>query len=241
MTTPTALNNVEHKDLCVITQPVAGTPDRVNRCLIHVNEIADLHKEFPILFYRDPASNQLQTHAILGLDKDENLFLDEEGWTSRYVPALLAKGPFSLTYHQHEGSDQPEAVICVDMQDTRVSTTEGQPVFLPFGGDAPYLSGVKKALQSIQVGAQYDNTLFTLMESMSLLEPVSIQIKLNDDMQISFNQYLTVSQEKLANLSGEQLAQLNQYGVLGLLYFSVSSLANFQRLIDLKSVSLQGL
>ena len=42
-------------------------------------------------------------------------------------------------------------------------------------------------------------------------------------------------QEKLAQLDGDNLAELNQYGVLSLLYFVLSSMGNFQTLMELKN------
>ena len=33
-------------------------------------------------------------HAILGFEKDENLFVENDRWTATHVPATLARGPF---------------------------------------------------------------------------------------------------------------------------------------------------
>jgi hypothetical protein len=231
------LNNVDHKDLKIDTRPAVSKNNDVNRSVIYVTEIGELHKEFPLVFYKHPEGGQTQLHAILGLEKDENLFMDTQGWTSRFVPALLARGPFSLGFKKAENQDEPASapVICIDMDDPRVNRENGEEVFLQFGGEAPYLSYVKKSLQIIEGGLQFDKTLFTLAESMELLEPVSIQIKLSNVEEVNFSDYYTVNQEKLAQLDGESLAKLNQYGVLSLLYFVLSSMGNFQRLIQLKN------
>ena len=93
MSNAIVLNNVDHKDIKVDTQP-ASTLD-VNRTLAYATE---LHKEFPLVFHKNPETGLTQLHAILGLERDENLFVGENGWTTRFVPALLARGPFSLGY-----------------------------------------------------------------------------------------------------------------------------------------------
>lgn len=236
MKTTTLLNNVDHQALKVDTRVAVSHELNVNRTLAYTPEIKDLHKEFPLLFYRDPASGILQMHAILGLDKDENLFVSESGWRTRYVPAQLACGPFSLTYTETDHQlQQAQPVLCFDAQDPRLQEAQGEPVFLPMGGESAYLSHVKKALQVIETGATYDTTLLTLATEMDLLEPVAIEIKLSEEHQINFSDYLTVNEQKLAALSGEQLSRLNQYGVLSLLYFMLSSTSNFQQLIDLKN------
>jgi len=228
------LNNVDHKNLKVDTRSESNL--NVNRSLIYATEISELHKEFPLVFYKTP-NGQTQLHAILGLAKDENLFLGDSGWTTRFVPALLARGPFSLGYKKtdKDNNEQQDPVICIDMDDPRVNTEQGEEIFLQFGGEAPYLNYVKKALQTIDSGMHFDKTLFTLIESMDLLEPVSINIKLSNVEEVNFSDYLTINQEKLTSLAGESLAKLNQFGVLGLLYFVLSSMGNFQTLMELKN------
>jgi len=235
MSNATVLNNVDHKDLKVNTQ--LQTNQNVNRALVYATEISELHKEFPLVFFKQPDTGQTQLHAILGLEKDENLFVGEQGWTTRFVPALLARGPFSLGYKNTDNANDKQAdpVICIDMEDSRVNVKQGEDVFLQFGGEAPYLNYVKKALQTIDSGINFDKTLFTLVENMDLLEPVSIQIKLSNVEEVNFSDYYTVNQEKLSQLAPEQLATLNQYGVLSLLYFILSSMGNFQQLMELKN------
>ncbi len=228
------LNNVDHKDIKVETQLESTL--NVNRSLVYATEIGDLHKEFPLIFHKNSETGQTQLHAILGLERDENLFIGEHGWTTRFVPALLARGPFSLGYKKSEEiKEQQDPVICIDMEDPRVNTEQGEEVFLQFGGEAPYLNYVKKALQTINSGMQFDKTLYTLVESMDLLEPVSINIKLSNVEEINFNDYYTVNQEKLAKLDGASFEKLSQLGVLSLLYFVLSSMDNFQKLIELKN------
>lgn len=228
------LNNVDHKNVKVNTQ--LETSKQVNLSLVYATEIAELHKEFPLVFYKHPDHKQTQLHAILGLEKDENLFIKDGDWTTRFVPALLARGPFSLGYKKSENSEkQQDPVICIDMDDPQVNTEQGEDVFLAFGGEAPYLEHVKKSLQVIDSGIHFDKTLYTLIASLDLLEPVSIQIKLSNIEEVSFSNYYTINQEKLSKLSGDDLVKLSQYGVLSLLYFILSSLDNFQRLIALKN------
>lgn len=234
MSTPTVLNNVDHKDLKVNTRPLAFAGNQVNRTRIYASEISELHKEFPLVFHKDNDTGDIQIHAILGLSKDENLFISEDGWITRYVPALLGRGPFSIAYRESDDAP-PEPFICVDMDDPRISDTEGEPVFMPMGGETGYLNYVKRALQTIETGTQYNKTLFTLVEEMGLLEHINIEVKLSNVEQVNFSNYYSVNQDKLTKLSGDELARLSEFGMLGTLYFIISSLANFQRLIDLKN------
>ncbi len=232
------LSNVEHKDLKIDTRHCARYGDNVNRCLAFSPEFDELHKEYPILFHKDPETSAFHAHAILGFDKDENLFLDDDGWSGNYVPALLARGPFLIGFQDQEidGKMRKEPVIHIDMDNPRVGVDDGQAVFLPFGGDTPYLEQVMRTLQVIHQGAVSDKTLFSSLESMDLLEPVSIEVTLSNIDKINFHNYYTVNKEKLAQLDGDNLEKLNKSGVLNLAIFALSSLGNFNKLIELKNI-----
>lgn len=232
------LSNVEHKNLKVDSRHCASYGDNVNLALVFSAEFDDLHKEYPILFHKDSETSAFHAHAILGFDRDENLFLDDDGWSGNYVPAILARGPFLIGFQNQEidGKMCKEPVIHIDMDNPRVGVDDGQAVFLPFGGDTPYLENIMRTLQVIHQGAAFDKTLFSTLESMNLLEPVSIEITLSNIDKINFHNYYTVNKEKLSQLDGESLEKLNKSGVLSLVFFALSSLGNFQKLIALKNM-----
>lgn len=232
------LSNVEHKDLKVDTRYCASYGDNVNLALAFSAEFDELHKEYPILFHKDPETSAFHAHAILGFDRDENLFLGDDGWSGNHVPAILARGPFLIGFQNQEinGKMQKEPVIHIDMDNPRVGVDDGQAVFLPFGGDTPYLENVMRTLQVIHRGAAFDQTLFSSLESMDLLEPVSIEVTLSNIDKINFHNYYTINREKLAQLDGASLEKLNKLGVLNLAIFAVSSLGNFNKLIELKNM-----
>ena len=102
MTNRVLLNNVEHRDLRVVTRHSVDFGDAINQVLVFPTEFEDLQREYPILFRRDAEGN-IQAVALLGLDRDENLFLDGEGWHARYVPAVQRCGPFSIGLHPCSG------------------------------------------------------------------------------------------------------------------------------------------
>lgn len=236
------LNNIEHKDLKVDVRPDRRYGDFVNRTLVFTTEYADLHKEFPILIHEDPDSQELSGHVILGLERDENLFIENGEWRTRFIPATLARGPFSIGYQRHEQQDDEEAaiMIMVDEEHPRCGVEDGEAVFLEYGGEAPYMEFVRKALQKIRNGISSDRTFFQLLKELDLLEPVSIKITLTQEKQYSFGGYHTISQEKLAGLDGGSLQRLHEANMLGLVFYVVSSLGNFQRLIDLKNARSPG-
>jgi len=112
MTNRVLLNNVEHRDLRVVTRHSVDFGDNINQVLVFPTEFEDLQREYPILFRRD-ADGNYQAVALLGLDRDENLFLDGDGWQARYVPAVQRCGPFSLGLRQSPGDGAAGPMIQV--------------------------------------------------------------------------------------------------------------------------------
>ena len=231
------LNSVDHKDLRIDARPDRRYGDCVNRALVFATEYADLQREFPILIWQDADSQEFAGHAILGLEKDENLLIENGEWQTRFSPATLARGPFSIGYQRREQQDSESAaiVVMVDEDHPRCGMENGEAVFLEHGGESPYLEYIRKALQKIEDGMRADRFFFGLLQKLDLLEPVSINISLTEENQIAFNGYHTINQERLANLDGSSLLELNRAGVLSLVFFMASSLGNFQKLIELKN------
>jgi hypothetical protein len=235
MTNRALLNNIDHQNLKIIARHAAEFGDNVNQALIFPTEFADIQREYPILF-RKNASGAFQAVALLGLDRDENLFLDDAGWRARYVPAVQTRGPFSIALQRKEDPvAAPEPMIHVDLDDPRVSETQGEPVFLPHGGNSPYLERVSAALRRIHQGAELEKPMFAAFEDAGVIAPVRLEIKLSETEQYNVVDYYNISESALRELDGAGLERLNRAGFLQAAFSVVSSLGNVSRLIELKN------
>ncbi|KHL24640.1 hypothetical protein PK98_11780 [Croceibacterium mercuriale] len=232
MTTPIPLDTIDHHDLRVDWRHGADHGDAVNQLLAMPGEFEALAREFPILFRQDDAGTW---HAVvlLGLERGENLFLHDGRWTSRTVPAVQARGPFSATVNPANG----EATILVDLADPRIGRDLGELLFLPHGGHAPALQRATRSLQLIGEGLPATEAMFAALAGAGLIEPVAITVTLGDGREIALNQYHTIAGDRLAALDGDTLARLNRAGVLRLAFLVQSSLGNMARLIELKNAA----
>ena len=236
MTRTVLLDNVTHQNLRVRTGYSAEFGDNVNCVLIFPTEFAYAQREYPILFRRD-TNGDLQAVALLGLDKDENLFLDQSGWNARYVPAVQQRGPFLIGFRQMDMDGQAvrEPVIHVDLDHPRVSETEGEPVFLRHGGNSPYLEQANRMLQTIYKGTEHAKPMFAAFEEAGLIEEIQIDIELSDRVKYKLPGFLTISEDRLAKLDGAELEGLHKAGYLHLAMLVVTSLGNVSWLIELKN------
>ena len=222
------LNNVAHKDLRVITRHGAELGDNVASVVTFPTEYGDIQREYPIFFRKDPATGDYFSVALLGLEKNENLFLDETGWQAAYIPGAIARGPFLI------GFQEQEPVIHVDLDSPRVSQTEGEPVFLPQGGNTRYLERVASILKGIHEGVELSKPMFAAFTALDLIEPVKVEIKFNAEEQFDLLGFYTISEEKLGALDGDALVKLNKAGFLQGAFMVVASLNNVKKLIDMK-------
>jgi hypothetical protein len=230
------LNNVAHKSLRVITRHSAELGDNVGSVVTFPTEWGDVQREYPILFRKDAATGELISVALLGFEKDENLFLDERGWNASYIPGLVARGPFLIGFQEREvdGELKQEPVIHIDLDNPRVSSTEGEPVFLPNGGNSRYIERIATILNGIREGLEAGKAILAAFTALDLIEPVRLQIQISAEEQHNLHGYFTINEEKLAKLDGESLEKLNRAGFLQGAFLVLASLNNIKRLIDMK-------
>ena len=230
MTNVVKLNNVDHAGLRVSAGPVG---EGINQVPVFATEFEAVQRDFPIVFHRG-ADGVFEARALLGLDRGENLFLDGERWRARHVPALLARGPFTVGLEARAGG-AAEPMIYVDLDDPRIVGSGGEPVFLPHGGNAPYLERVLDALQTAHLGHAAQAAMFAAFEAAGLIEPVRLEIQLDDTLRYDMVDFHTIGIEALGRLTGPALEQLHRQGLVAAAVHVASSLGNIARLIALKN------
>lgn len=229
--TSVLLNNVDHHDVRIITHGSAEFGDAVNQVMLLPTEFEQAQREFPIVL-RPDAEGHLRPVALLGLARDENLFLDSgSGWASAYAPALLQRGPFSIA-----ASEQADAqpMIRIDLDHPRVSRSEGTPIFLPHGGHSGYLDQITDVLRAIYVGHRLLDPMIEALTSAGLLRPINLQLQVGEGEVYAISDAVTIDRERLAALTAPELGALHQGGFLQSAFFIAASLANVQRLVDRK-------
>jgi len=234
MTNRVLLNNVDHADLRVIPGYGPRFGDNINLALVLPTEFEEVQREYPILLRKDQHGDY-QAVALLGLDRDENLFLDGETWRARYVPAVQQRGAFSIGLQDPGDGSAPAPMIHVDLDHPRIGSGEGQPVFLPAGGHAPYLQQMMRVLGTIYDGLDVAPQMYAAFTALDLIAPVEINIALDGGASYDLPDFHTIDADRLAALSGANLERMHQSGLLRAAQWIISSLGNVQHLVELKN------
>lgn len=229
MSTLVRLDNVEHATLKLRRGHGVRFGEAVNQVAVVASEFDRVQREYPILFARTE-DKSLQGVAILGFDRDENLFLDGERWDAAYIPALLRRGPFAL------GLADGEPAIHVDLSHPRIAAEDedGALVFKPHGGETPELEAATDALRVLSAGAAAIAAMTELFDELALVEPVRLQVRIADDASVDFDGYMAITRETIARLDGGALARLNAAGLLDVAIFAAASLGTIPQLIARK-------
>lgn len=247
MTNHVLLNNIDHANLKVKTGHSSLYGSRVGLAPVFPTEFSEVQREYPILLRRDNEKGGFQAVALLGFAEDENLFLDESPqspdravWNAGYVPCILERGPFLIGFREQESGDvaRRDPVIHVDMDSPRIDGESGEAVFLPHGGNSPYLERIASILKSIHAGMAISDDMFKLFSEFNLVEPVDLDIEIHRDESLKLSGYFTVNEETLGKLDGPSLKRLNEAGFLAYAYFIAASLGNIRRLIQRKRLRL---
>jgi hypothetical protein len=238
MTNAVLLNNVDHAELRILTRHAPEYGDAVRQAPVFPTEFEEVQREYPIFFRKD-SGGAFEAIALLGLDEDENLFLDAAGWQARYVPAVQRRGPFMIGFREREVDGEPrrEPMIHVDLDHPRIAAGdgEGEPLFLPHGGNAPYLEHIAAVLRLIHQGLDLAGPMFAAFTDLGLIRPVAIEIELGEAGRYDLTGLFTIDEDRLARLDGPALARLHEAGFLRSAFHAAASLGNVQRLVELKT------
>lgn len=225
MTKHALLNNIEHRDLRVITTRSASLGDDMMAAPTFPAEFRNVQAHYPIVFAKSREGN-FTPLALFGFREKQNLFLQGDRWDAIYVPLMVERVPFLI------GNAGAGKVVHIDMESPRVSRTEGEKLFLEHGGNTEYLERISAMLATIDEELPATAAFVEALNQHELLESFALDIEFRDGAQNRFAGFYAVQEERLAKLGAEALGALHQRGFLQAIYMVVASFSNFRGLIE---------
>lgn len=228
------LSKEHHKDLRIKTTYSAEFGDAVMWAPTFAFEFRNLQSHYPILFQKDSAGGGFFPIALFGLEQNENLFLNEQGWDCNVIPLMVQRVPFSIGLYGDDGAEK-KRLIHIDIEHPKVSRAEGQPLFDSSGVNSDYLERMSGMLEAIHVWNEHNTRFMAALVELDLLEPVTMDIRLANKTQGQLIGFHTINEEKLNQLSGADLKTLNERNFLQPIYMAIASLSSMNKLIERKS------
>ncbi len=167
----------------------------------------------------------VQPLVILGLNPDENLYLDEQGkWSARYIPAFVRRYPFVFSQSK---DDESKLILCIDEQyDGWAQDGSGRRLFDENGEKTAYFNKMFDFTKEYQREAERTRVFCRTLKELDLLEPMTAKFKLPSGQKAQLTGFMAIDRDKLKALPGDKLAQLAKTGELELMYTHLQSMRN---------------
>lgn len=231
------LDNITHKDLRIQPRYAKGHGFDHHLARVFPIELGALQAEYPIFFTRNPQTEQYDLVVLLGFEPEENLYLGDDEWLAKTLPLTIERQPFLIGFDD-PSSRQP--VIHVDMDHPAIQSDQGQPVFLPHGGESEWLERINEVLGHIHQGHQASEDFGRTLGGLELVESLNLEVSFANGDKHTLNGLFTINEERLRALNAESLALLHQRGYLQHIYMVLASMPKLAVLVDRKNAQLAG-
>ena len=226
------LDTAAHRDLRVRTDRANELGDGVMCCIAVPSEFRQVQNEYAILFRLNPERESFTALAMFGFEAGENLFLDDGRWEARYRPLAIDIQPF-LIGAPRDGSGAKQ--VHIDMASPRIGGSEGVRLFDEFGLPTPYLESITEKLGALDEGYQASGAFFEALRRHDLLEPMSLDVTLDDGSTHRLVGFHVINEDRLRALDAEAVSELHSEDQLMPIFMALASLSNLGALIARKN------
>ncbi len=220
----------EHRDLRVRTERGAEFGDNIMCCLTVPSEFRQVQGDYPILFRLNIEQDSFGALAMFGFETGENLFLEDGRWDAGYRPLAIEIQPFLIG-----GSGSAEKQVHIDLASPRIGQSEGIRLFDEDGRPTPYLERVAEDLGALDEGYQASAAFFAALRRYELLEPLTLEITLDDGSVNRLVGFHVIDEDRLRALDEAALGDLHRDGHLMPIFMAVASLGKLSALIARKN------
>jgi hypothetical protein len=218
-----------HRELRVREERSPELGDAVMCCVTFPDEFRRVQVDYPILFRLNPERDGFTALAMFGFEDGENLFVANGRWDAGYRPLAIDIQPFLIGHPENEtGASQ----VHVDMASPRIGAGEGMRVFDVDGRPTPYLESIAEKLGALDEGFRGAAAFFAAIERHKLLEPLTLEVTLEDGSVSRLVGFHTVDEARLRALDASALGELHAEGHLMPLFMAVASIGNLNALAE---------
>jgi hypothetical protein len=197
---------------------------------VMMHEFARAAAIYPIVFIEDKQLDEFRPVVLLGLDANENLFVDKDGkWQSSYIPAIIRRYPFALARTDKEG----QFTVCIDEGSALVSEEEGNALFDDQGAATQVVENVKRYLGELQQMEVVTQAFCKFLTEHNMFTPLNMRVRDKDQVKNITGCYV-INEERLNNLSDDKFKEMRELRYLPAIYAQLISLAQIDRLVMLK-------
>jgi hypothetical protein len=230
----------KHQSLRVKTGFSADFGDNVMAAVTFPEEFIALNANFPIVFREadDESEDDFLCLALMGVETDENLFLDQDGASEPQFPLTMRIRPFIV------GADPEDEVtgsVLIDSQSNRLTNneSEGQALFQSNGEYTDFLKGRIRQLELCYQGRQKGRGFIQMLRDYDLLESLQADLNFCDGTIKTLTGFYGINIERMNELPAKALKRMNDKGYLMPCFLSIASLTRIGDLVDRKNARIR--
>lgn len=189
-------------------------------------------RDYPIVFVSADQGESFGVVALVGLRKDDNLFLtDEKKWQEDvYFPAYLRRYPFCMATVKNNGKEQSERIICVARE--ALDDVKGMPLEKQDGTMMSWWSDRRHLVLEYEADLMRTRQMCDILKKLDLLRPFGAQAIGNDGDVTNLSGMYRTDEALLKKLKADDLRMLIDKGIMGRIYAHMMSIDNLSRLLD---------
>jgi hypothetical protein len=243
MNTLVALNSKTHQGLGIDKEKVESQAGNLHMVPVVLSEFLKLSLQYPIVITKNQDTGLFACVALFGLEKGENLFFKEGMWETLYLPLHVRRQPFFVA--KSEGVDD-RFIICIDMGHSSLKKENSdvekvEKLFDLDGKETSYLTDVKNILAELFDGEKATKMFIDDLLSQNLLEPLQLQITLENKSSVRVDGLYTINEQTLNKLTSSQLFALHKRNYLHPIYTMITSIGHIYGLLERKNKRSQKL
>lgn len=222
------LHQEEDRDLKLKAMPELGYryASHVNSIVLAGPEFGEAAKSYPIFFVKGK-EGLTRPIALLGLNNDSNMFVDQNGqWDPySYIPAFFRRYPFVF-----QENDKGVLSLCVDGEYEGLNREEGQPLFQEDGSYSDFLVDLLRFMNDYEKSMKNTEHFCERLEEWELLEPVELNLTFptDSDQPNKIEGLQQINHERFQQLEDDKVLALFRQGSLQWLQLHLNSLSNVQ-------------
>jgi hypothetical protein len=222
-TTSKALNPKDHSQLTLLETSDYSFAADLMFIPIVLSEIADVAREYPLVFIGD----QPMPVALTGVEKGLNAYVAEDGsWRAHYIPGSIQGYPFTLGAMPNKPG---EFAIVFDPEAAQLTSPAGAPLFDSQNKPMANLRKRMDLLTKIKKAEPVTHRMVKELRESGLLMDRAIRINRPDGEDSQITGIQVVDESKFNGLSGKEFLALRDKGLLPLIYSHLLSMANLRQ------------
>lgn len=188
---------------------------------IVASEFAAAAARCPILITKDASTGNFYIGAMLGFKPGQCL-----------LPTVEERAGFQPLNFRRDGFFISGEQIAIDVNSSRFSQTDGQPLFDEGGQPSAELRQIQRLLGQVQESLKQTDAFIATLARLKLIEPIEVSLSFDDGEQLNLQGLYTVSMDSLRALSDADVLALFKSGDLQRIYVMNASLTQLGSLAD---------